>query len=526
MNRSYLAFATLSLGLMAPGTAAAEADAAPGLSFHDGFVRDGRAKTLELLDSRRQAWRARAEDERLGRIDPACSTNPRPTYDDEKIYDDDEYGFRIHYTLDTTDSRHVTEDDVAETAAIMRFVIDTEHDDMGYLLPPDDTNDNLDYCDEGFGGNGGNGYYDVYFVDEDGIYGYAQPMSLVSSGSLRATSFLALSTWILDRPGDLEVTVAHEFFHAVQFSYDVFDEAFWMENTATWMEEQVYDDVNDYYNYLRYAFDNPDIRLTSEEIYMYAHSIWPLFMSEKLDPSIIQLIWEECAEDGNENAFPAQKLILDDAYEGGWEQAVLDFRGAMYNRAEFSEGDEYPSVKVSELVSSYPASGSMDVQNSAAKIITFPSTSAGVTDDTLTVCFKGGSDLTRAHIYARRASDRTPILQSFDGTDSDGCVSVENFGAEYDQLALVGSYLAVTRGTSSFTYAACVGEGDCEVGEPSTPVEEPTPTVDDGEGEVVLCGGCFVLESTDPEGRQGANLLFFGLQIFAGIFLLRRRPGR
>jgi hypothetical protein len=37
----------------------------------------------------------------------------------------------------------------------------------------------------------------------------------------------------------LKVTAAHEFFHAVQFAYDIGEDGWLMESTATWMEEHV-----------------------------------------------------------------------------------------------------------------------------------------------------------------------------------------------------------------------------------------------------------------------------------------------
>ena len=49
---------------------------------------------------------------------------------------------------------------------------------------------------------------------------------------------------------NLQVTAAHELFHAVQFAYDYFEDGWFMEATATWAEDEVYDDVNDNRQYL------------------------------------------------------------------------------------------------------------------------------------------------------------------------------------------------------------------------------------------------------------------------------------
>jgi hypothetical protein len=59
-----------------------------------------------------------------------------------------------------------------------------------------------------------------------------------------------------------QVTAAHEYFHAIQFGYRNFfndDEKFYYELGSVWMEDVVYDDVNDYYQYLPTFFQRPDI---------------------------------------------------------------------------------------------------------------------------------------------------------------------------------------------------------------------------------------------------------------------------
>ena len=50
---------------------------------------------------------------------------------------------------------------------------------------------------------------------------------------------------------NLQVTAAHEYFHAVQFGYDVAEDGWVMEATATWAEDELYDGVNDNVQYLR-----------------------------------------------------------------------------------------------------------------------------------------------------------------------------------------------------------------------------------------------------------------------------------
>ncbi len=62
---------------------------------------------------------------------------------------------------------------------------------------------------------------------------------------------------------DLEVTLAHEYNHILQFGYDAYQDPWFAESTAVWMEDQVYNGINDYLRYvaplgapLRHAADH------------------------------------------------------------------------------------------------------------------------------------------------------------------------------------------------------------------------------------------------------------------------------
>ncbi len=50
---------------------------------------------------------------------------------------------------------------------------------------------------------------------------------------------------------DLQVTFAHEYNHILQFGYDAYQDPWFAEATATWMEDQVYNGINDYLRYVR-----------------------------------------------------------------------------------------------------------------------------------------------------------------------------------------------------------------------------------------------------------------------------------
>ena len=50
---------------------------------------------------------------------------------------------------------------------------------------------------------------------------------------------------------NLQVTAAHEYFHATQYAYDAYEDSWFLEATATWAEDELYDDVNDNVQYLK-----------------------------------------------------------------------------------------------------------------------------------------------------------------------------------------------------------------------------------------------------------------------------------
>jgi len=160
----------------------------------------------------------------------------------------------IHYVVTSEDAPDLTSADgddipdwVQSTLAEMEAVWTYEVGTRGYRAPASDitaTN------------NGGDGKLDVYLanVSAQGLYGYCAPEGFVVGEQYRAYGYCVLDDDYVDFPtspvGSLKVTAAHEFFHMIQFNYDVFEDSWIMEATATWMEERYADGVNDNRYYL------------------------------------------------------------------------------------------------------------------------------------------------------------------------------------------------------------------------------------------------------------------------------------
>ncbi|MCK4905780.1 hypothetical protein KAS42_06055 [bacterium] len=198
--------------------------------------------------------------------------------------------FKVHYT--TTGDHAVTVGYAQNISDYFEDTYDTEVTALGYSAPPSD------------GTEGGDAKYDVYIYDlGTGLYGYACPEEYPLTPSY---SYIAVNidySWVSanddpagDAVGAAKVTSAHEFFHAIQFGYDANEEVWWMETTAVYMEDEVYPEVNDNYNYLWPWFEYCDTfgLETLNGWHEYANFIFAKHLSEGFTDTIIKEIWEQC----------------------------------------------------------------------------------------------------------------------------------------------------------------------------------------------------------------------------------------
>jgi hypothetical protein len=140
-------------------------------------------------------------------------------------------------------------------------------------------------------------------------------------------SYIAISLNMSDNL--LKVTQAHEFQHAIQMGYDVAEPTWFMENCSTWMEDMVYDNVNDYVGYL-HTGDNPlrkpwwDIRSGQGNLYWYGGCTFTRYIGLRLDIPAVREIWEECAAVSGNNMLAAQTAIYSD-HGMTWEQGFMEY---------------------------------------------------------------------------------------------------------------------------------------------------------------------------------------------------------
>lgn len=218
----------------------------------------------------------------------------------------------VHYVTSTEDAPALTDttpangipDYVDSTRDTFEEVWATEVTTYGYRPPKsDETSTN----------NGGSALIDIYVaqIGDQGLYGYcttddpnADPASGYQFFDFSAYCVVDNDYNVAEFPGltnglaALQVTMAHEFFHAIQFAYDAGDDLWFMESTATWMEDEVYDDLNDNWQYFPDSpLGEPRVPLDDNRGFnVYGDWIFPRYIEESspTDPGygLIRRVWE------------------------------------------------------------------------------------------------------------------------------------------------------------------------------------------------------------------------------------------
>lgn len=141
--------------------------------------------------------------------------------------------------------------------------------------------------------------------------------------------------------GSIKVTIAHELKHAVQFAQNGWrgDSDLWAEMDATLMEEVVYDNVNDYYNYINGfssdLFNSPASSLTSGS---YEDVTWALYFHERFGEKFWPNVWGIIESNDQISMVGAieNELIL--------REVSYDFSVLESYLWHFASGDEFASI--------------------------------------------------------------------------------------------------------------------------------------------------------------------------------------
>ena len=215
----------------------------------------------------------------------------------------------------------------------------------------------------GINGQGANGQTDVYIknIGPEGLYGYAAPdpgqtgkqwaAFLVMDNDYAEPAFTSRYSSFL---APLQVTAAHEYNHVLHFGYDQNQDSWMFEATATWMEDKVYDEINDYRGYLAEwaqrttqpltQFNPPESGESNSKV--YGDAVFNRWIDERYGADTIRRAWEVSDETGDfapgayEKALREKGTSFDDVFNA-FAADTAEWRAA---NSAFEEGNTFPDV--------------------------------------------------------------------------------------------------------------------------------------------------------------------------------------
>jgi hypothetical protein len=309
----------LAASLLAAALAAAPADAAPSASLALDRARDlftgsaatTREATIVLRDLRaalpRLGHPERAEAERIlarptdGAADPFGNGYTVGAVSSCTVH------VCVHWVERTADAPPLADlngngrpDWVDTTQGVLEAVWAHEVTALGFRAPK---------ADSSSANFGVDGRLDVYLSDigDPGLFGYCATDDPAAAVSAQVSTYCVLENDYLEpnfaplSPLDaLRATAAHEFFHSVQFAYDWLEDIWLLEGTATWIEDEVFDAVDDNRRYLRTSpLAHPEIPVDlGERGYEYGSWILWRYLTERLGPGLVSDVFARAETPG------------------------------------------------------------------------------------------------------------------------------------------------------------------------------------------------------------------------------------
>lgn len=215
--------------------------------------------------------------------------------------------FRVHYDTDgdgavapRDNNANGVPDYVDSVAYYLELAWRVEIDEMGYMPPPSDR-------------RGPGPEIDVYICELPGtLYGgaWTENDNIVGTDPIRAHGYLVLDNDYAGYPTPgilgLRVTTAHEFHHIVEFSayrtalspFENVSQFSLYESTATWMEEKVHPEVDDWRQYAEELLSSPQkygysTHSTGDFTTGYAHILYLLYLERRFGEDVVREFWEE-----------------------------------------------------------------------------------------------------------------------------------------------------------------------------------------------------------------------------------------
>ncbi|MGH2806913.1 MAG: MXAN_6640 family putative metalloprotease, partial [Actinomycetota bacterium] len=384
----------------------------------------------------------------------------------------------IHYVTNTIDAPASTDASPANsvpdwidlTLSTMTEVWTAEVDQMGWRAPrPDSTSSN----------GGGGPQLDVYISDlgQFGAYGYCttdDPKSRTAPSTYDVSAYCVFDNNYAEAvfggqgANALRVTAAHEFNHASQYAYDFLEDPWLLESTATWIEDEVYDTINDNIQYLQASpIADPHLPLDTffefdytgdNATFAYGTWVFMRFLSETYDPGIMVDIFERVdgAAGGPDdvsiravaNVMMARGTTLAEIYR--------DFAAQNVDPASFyEEGSTYPDAPraaTHALATGTPSAvQTVTLDHLSSQYVTFRPGTGVAPDESLSVAINGPDDATSplATLVSVSPTGTLSFTEMTLDAEGRGQATIPNFAGMREVVLVLGN------GSSRFDQATC-----------------------------------------------------------------------
>lgn len=263
-----------------------------------------------------------------------------------------------------------------------------------------------------------------------------------------------------NQTGSQKVTAAHEFSHAVQFAYDRNESIWWQEASAVWMEDEVFDDVNDYvYTYLVTDTSSisqfspwtaiPEVRLTKVNgFHEYGTVVFAKYLSENYTGSaMFKDIWTLSKKKSSISALNTYLKNNGSSLKSGF----IDFAVKNIDLASnYNEGGKWQSVSIIKTLS-FSQTGTIKEKVKSSSSLPHPPAYlgsnyveiTGTVTGTLKVTFNGKKKYKNKKVSWKVKAVKNPVSGSAEietvslSRSNRGSITISGFGSDYSDVYLV-----------------------------------------------------------------------------------------
>ncbi len=341
----------------------------------------------------------------------------KPTLVDEAIFKSASGHFTIHYATSGSDAPPLVDGDangipdwVEMVAEVFEVVYSKEVGEMAYFAAPTSKSQPFDP-------------YNIYLqnlgegsVKYLGFTNYEIPIGPASYTSYITidNDFAEFSHQKYSALDYLQITAAHEYHHAIQYGYNFYFDVWYAEATSTWIEDEVFDSVNQLYDYLPAWFQNMGLPLNTTVSLAtgggYGRWLFNRHIAETRGRDMVRTIWTRLAQKGataDGSNIPMMPIL--DELLGGIGGELLGFGKKLALRNWASHQDEislidpllpldgssplplssFPAQPYSMAFFTYPLNSESGVDLSAKPNIVLASTVSTSQFDILVLCNSG-----------------------------------------------------------------------------------------------------------------------------------------